>query len=67
MKIERNGIIIYIDDNSPEALKIKEGYLYNYVGGKIVIGKKPTIGELVDRAKTIDELKIILKQLLITK
>ena len=40
MKLEYTGVKIHIDDDSPEAVKIRQGYDWDFVARKIIIKSK---------------------------
>lgn len=62
MELKSSNSIIYIDDNSPEAVAIRDGAKWKVdKEGKIIIGKKRTIAELVDEAENIEDIKALLR------
>ena len=70
MRLEKNGTIIYIADNSTEAQKITDGYYYDIVNGKLVFGNigtdvsnKYQAMKAIDGISTLSELKVVLKKI----
>ena len=70
MRIEKNGTIIYIADDSTEAQKIIQGYDYAIIDGKLVIGSMGTevknkyqALKAIDGISTLSELKVVLKKI----
>ena len=71
MKLRKENTIIYIDDSSPIALKIKEGYDYIIENGEIKIGKIYTVpknkwqfSKELDKATSILEIKTVIAKML---
>ena len=71
MTIDYKGGHMTIDDNSPQAKKIKEGYDYEVVNGKIIIKTKPAepknkyqLQKKLKEASSVNDLKPIIDQLL---
>ena len=70
MRLENNSTIIYIADNSTEAKKITQGYDYDIINGKLVIGNigtdvsnKYQAMKAIDNINTLAELKVVLKKI----
>ena len=70
MRLEKNETIIYIADNSLEAQKITQGYNYDIINGKLVIGSigtdvsnKYQAMKAIDNINTLAELKVVLKKI----
>ena len=70
MRLEKNETIIYIADNSTEAQKIMQGYDYDIINGKLVIGNigtdvsnKYQAMKAIDGISTLSELKVVLKKI----
>ncbi len=71
MKLEFNESIVYIADDSPEAIEILKGRNYKMVNGKLIVYddenkvNKYKIAKMIKNAKTLDELKEILIKLIL--
>ena len=71
MIIKREGLKITIADDSPTALKIKDGYDFEFINGEIKIGKiytqpknKWQIKKEVEKANDIPRLKELIISML---
>lgn len=70
MTIEKDNLIIHLDDNSQIAQKIQQGYSYTIENGKIIIGilgidvdNKYQAMKAIDGINNLDELKVVLKKI----
>ena len=70
MRLEKNNIIMYIDDLSFDAQKIEQGFDYDIIKGKLVFGNigvdvnnKYQALRTIENINTLAELKVVLKKI----
>lgn len=66
MRIDKpGGGHITIPDDDPRAIRIMEGSKVEFKDGKMIIGREIlTLEQQVDQAKSVEDLKRIIKQLI---